>query len=115
MIRTACEQVAARRPQFGGPTFTPHDYRRRFATDLVNNGLPIQIGAALLGHASLQTTRGYVAVFDEDVVRHYQLHLTRRRPRQQCVRLVRVSPASANHVAIPEPSMPSVLNRWPAA
>lgn len=40
---------------------------------------PIHIGAALLGHASLQTTRGYVAVFDEDVVRHYQLHLTRRR------------------------------------
>jgi integrase len=79
MIRTACEQVAARRPQFDGLTFTPHDFRRLFATDLVNNGLPIHIGAALLGHASLQTTRGYVAVFDEDVVRHYQLHLTRRR------------------------------------
>jgi hypothetical protein len=78
MIRTACEQVAARRPQFGGLTFTPHDFRL-FATDLVNNGLPICIGAALLAHASLQTTRGYVAVFDEDVVRHYQLHLTRRR------------------------------------
>ena len=42
-------------------------------------GAPIHIGAALLGHASLQTTRGYVAAFDEDVVRHYQLHLTRRR------------------------------------
>ena len=79
MIRTTCEQVAARRPQFDGLTFTPHDFRRLFATDLVNNGLPIHIGAALLGHASLQTTRGYVAVFDEDVVRHYQVHLARRR------------------------------------
>jgi len=79
LIRTACEQVAARRPQFDGLTFTPHDFRRLFATDLVNNGLPIHIGAALLGHANLQTTRGYVAVFDEDVVRHYQLHLARRR------------------------------------
>jgi integrase len=29
--------------------FTPHDFRR-FATELVNNGLPIHIGAALLGH-----------------------------------------------------------------
>ena len=30
--------------------FTPHDFRRIFATDLVNNGLLIHIGAALLGH-----------------------------------------------------------------
>ncbi len=31
-----------------------------FATELVNGGLPIHIGAAVLGHLSLQTTRGYV-------------------------------------------------------
>jgi site-specific recombinase XerD len=31
-----------------------------FATDLVKNGLPIHIGAALLGHLDIQTTRGYV-------------------------------------------------------
>jgi hypothetical protein len=37
------------------------------------------IGAALLGHTSLQTTRGYVAVFDDDVVRHYQQFLDNRR------------------------------------
>ena len=66
----------------GLPTtsFTPHDFRRLFATELVNNGLPIHIGAALLGHLNLQTTRGYVAVFDEDVVRHYQAYLDRRAP-----------------------------------
>jgi hypothetical protein len=46
---------------------------------LVNSGLPIHIGAALLGHLNLQTTRGYVAVFNEDVVRHYQGFLDRRR------------------------------------
>lgn len=79
LIRTACEEVVAKHQQFHGLTFTPHDFRRLFATDLVNNGLPIHIGAALLGHANLQTTRGYVAVFDEDVVRHYQLHMARRR------------------------------------
>ena len=33
----------------------------------------------MLGHASLQTTRGYVAVFNEDLVRHYQAFLDRRR------------------------------------
>jgi Phage integrase family len=32
------------------PRFTPHDFRRIFATELVNSGLPIHIGAALLGH-----------------------------------------------------------------
>ncbi|MEU7524172.1 hypothetical protein AB0A74_00380 [Saccharothrix sp. NPDC042600] len=33
--------------------------------------LPIHIGAALLGHLNIRTTRGYVAVFDKDIVRHY--------------------------------------------
>ncbi|MEV0492207.1 hypothetical protein [Streptomyces atratus] len=46
---------------------------------MVNSGLPIHIGAALLGHLSIQTTRGYVAVFDERVIRHYQAHLHQRR------------------------------------
>jgi len=45
----------------------------------VNSGLPIHIGAALLGHLNLETTRGYVAVFNEDVVRHYQGFIDRRR------------------------------------
>jgi len=72
MLRRRCEELAERHPGFRTACFTPHDFRRLFATDLVNNGLPIHIGAALLGHLNLQTTRGYVAVFNEDVVRHYQ-------------------------------------------
>lgn len=59
--------------------FTPHDFRRLLATDLANHGLPIHIGAALLGHLNLQTFHGYVAVFPEDVIRHYQAHLANRR------------------------------------
>ena len=59
--------------------FTPHDFRRLFATDLANHGLPIHIGAALLGHLNLQTFHCYVAVFHEDVIRHYQAHLASRR------------------------------------
>ncbi|GHE71356.1 hypothetical protein GCM10018771_61770 [Streptomyces cellulosae] len=50
-----------------------------FATDIVNGGLPIHIGAALLGHLNLQTTQGYVAVFAEDIVKHYQEFLNHRR------------------------------------
>ncbi|MFJ8532320.1 hypothetical protein [Streptomyces sp. NPDC093591] len=52
---------------------------RSLRGELVNSGLPIHIGAALLGHLNVQTTRGYVAVFDEDVIRHYQEHLEHRR------------------------------------
>ena len=79
MLRRRCAELAEQHPAFQGACFTPHDFRRLLATDLVNNGLPIHIGAALLGHLSLQTTRGYVAVFNEDVVRHYQEFINRRR------------------------------------
>jgi integrase len=79
LIKAACQNLAADHPDFADLDFTPHDFRRLFATDLVNSGLPIHIGAALLGHLNIQTTRGYVAVFDEEVIKHYQAHLLRRR------------------------------------
>lgn len=78
-LRRVCDAIGKHNPGFRGLRFTPHDFRRIFATELVNSGLPIHIGAALLGHLNIQTTRGYVAVFDEDVVRHYQTHLQHRR------------------------------------
>lgn len=59
--------------------FTPHDFRRLFATETVNGGLPIHIAAKLLGHLDLNTTRGYVAVYPEEVVRHFQAHIARQR------------------------------------
>lgn len=79
LLRRLCRRLGTEHPQFAGEHFSPHDFRRLFATELVNAGLPIHIGAALLGHLNLQTTRGYVAVFNEEVVRHYQAHLARRR------------------------------------
>ncbi|MEU0503798.1 tyrosine-type recombinase/integrase [Nocardia sp. NPDC005998] len=74
-----CKELSALNPAFNEIHFTPNDLRRLFATDLANSGLPIRIGAALLGHLNLETFRGYVAVFDEDVVKHYQAHLENRR------------------------------------
>lgn len=79
MLRRRCADLAGDHPDFSTTEFTPHDFRRLLATELVNNGIPIHIGAALLGHLNLQTTRGYVAVFNEDLVRHYQEYLDRRR------------------------------------
>ncbi|MEU9547205.1 tyrosine-type recombinase/integrase [Streptomyces mirabilis] len=78
-IRRACDALTRTHPQFEGVKFAPHDFRRLFATELVNNGLPIHIGAALLGHLDIRTTRGYVAVFNEDVISNYQQFLARRR------------------------------------
>ncbi|MFJ3281617.1 tyrosine-type recombinase/integrase [Streptomyces halstedii] len=79
IVRRACNELAATHPEFANVHFAPHDFRRLFATELVNNGLPIHIGAALLGHLDIRTTRGYVAVFDEDVISHYHQFLARRR------------------------------------
>lgn len=77
MLTRTCGEIGETNPAFA--KFTPHDFRRLFATDIVNGGLPIHIGAALLGHLNLQTTQGYVAVFAEDIVRHYQEFLNHRR------------------------------------
>ena len=78
-LRKRCQIIGETNPAFRGLHFTAHDFRRLFATDLVNNGLPIHIGAALLGHLSIGTTQGYVAVFEGDVIRHVQDFLARRR------------------------------------
>ena len=59
--------------------FRPHDLRRIFATNAVNGGLPVHIAAKLLGHLDLNTTQGYVAVYDDQVIRHVQAYVARRR------------------------------------
>lgn len=59
--------------------FSPHDFRRLFATEAVAAGLPIHIAAKILGHQTLATTQIYVAVYDSDVVEHYRGFLARRR------------------------------------
>ena len=59
--------------------FSPHDFRRIFATDAVASGLPVHITAKILGHQSLATTQTYVAVYDQDVIDHHRAFLARRR------------------------------------
>jgi hypothetical protein len=62
--------------------FTPHDFRRIFATETVNSGLPIHIAAKLLGHLDLNTTQGYLAVYPQEVIRHYRRFVDQRRARR---------------------------------
>lgn len=62
--------------------FTPHDFRRIFATEAVATGLPVHIAAKLLGHQTLATTQAYVAVYDTQVIDHHHHHrafISRRR------------------------------------
>lgn len=64
----------------GSPArFSPHDFRRIFATEAVNSGLPVHITAKILGHESLATTQTYVAVYEHDVIEHHRAFLARRR------------------------------------
>src|SRR5271166_2419009 len=60
-------------------TFTPHDFRRMFATEAVIGGLPVHIAARLLGHEDLSTTQAYLAVFQDDLIRTYRAFLDQRR------------------------------------
>jgi integrase len=59
--------------------FTVHDFRRIFASEAVSSGLPVHIAAKLLGHNDLSTTQSYVAVYNDDVLRHHRTFIARRR------------------------------------
>jgi len=59
--------------------FTPHDFRRIFATEAVTGGLPVHITARLLGHKRITSTEPYVAVFQDELIRTYRAHLSERR------------------------------------
>lgn len=59
--------------------YTPHDFRRMFATEAVTGGLPVHIAAKILGHASINTTQAYTAVFQDQLIRTYRAFIDGRR------------------------------------
>ncbi|MET9887140.1 site-specific integrase [Streptomyces sp. NPDC006430] len=63
----------------GELNLTPHDFRRLFASEAVSSGLPPHIVAKILGHEHLSTTEHYMAVYPEDMLRHYRAFLAKRR------------------------------------
>ena len=60
-------------------TFTPHDMRRIFTTEALQNGLPPHICQLILGHKNLNTTMGYNTVYPEKVITGHRAFLARRR------------------------------------
>ncbi|WIX85717.1 site-specific integrase [Amycolatopsis sp. DG1A-15b] len=57
----------------------PHDFRRIFVTDAIRSGLPPHIAAKVCGHATVDTTMGYAAIYPEDVISHHRAFIARRR------------------------------------
>lgn len=51
---------------------SPHDCRRAFATEHLNNNTPVHVIAALLGHTGLDTVMIYAKLYPETVVEGYR-------------------------------------------
>ena len=47
----------------------PHKFRRTFATNLINKGVPVEHVKEMLGHTNLDTTMIY-AIVDREKVKH---------------------------------------------
>ncbi|MGH3275096.1 MAG: tyrosine-type recombinase/integrase [Streptosporangiaceae bacterium] len=58
---------------------SPHDFRRIFITDAVMNGMPPHIAQLIAGHANINTTMGYKAVYPEESINGHRAYLARRR------------------------------------
>lgn len=59
--------------------FVPHDFRRIFITDAVLNGMPPHIAQLIVGHADINTTMGYKAVYTQEVITAHRAFIARRR------------------------------------
>ena len=79
LLRKASRRAGLKFADGEPATITSHDLRRMYATEAVHHGLPLHILAKLMGHADLETTRGYAALYDEDVLRQHRAYLARRR------------------------------------
>ena len=68
-VRKMLRQLGA---ESGVERVHPHKFRRTLATNLINNGMPIQDVAAVLGHDKLDTTMEYVYQSKENVRNSYR-------------------------------------------
>lgn len=58
--------IVRRVSRAAGIPFSCHALRHSYVTQLLRSGVPIHIARDLAGHADIQTTLGYLRVFDED-------------------------------------------------
>jgi len=64
----------------GAPlSMQPHDFRRVFITDAISSGMPPHICQLIVGHADINVTLGYNAIYPRQVIAAHQQFITRRR------------------------------------
>jgi Phage integrase family len=59
--------------------YTFHDFRRLFITDAILHGMPPHIAQLVAGHRDINTTMGYKAVYQEEVISGHRAFINRRR------------------------------------
>jgi integrase len=71
-LRQLSTAAQARRADGTPLVLEPHDCRRAFASEHLNNNTPVHIIAALLGHATLDTVMVYAKLYPTTLVESYQ-------------------------------------------
>ena len=64
--------AGARRADGSALRLRPHDCRRLFASELLNNNVPVQVIAALLGHGALDTVMVYAKLYPATLIDEYR-------------------------------------------
>ena len=67
----AC-RPGARAPTAASSVLRPHDCRRLFASELLNNNIPVHVIEALLGHAGPDTVMVYAKLYPATLVEEYR-------------------------------------------
>ncbi|MFF5964748.1 tyrosine-type recombinase/integrase [Streptomyces collinus] len=107
--------------------FDPHDFRRIFITDAIRSGLPPHIAQVIAGHADINTTMGYNAIYPAEAIEAHRAFIARRRS-QRPSEEYRTPPrrngtlssgtsnaANSRSVSAPAPSEPRVSMNTPAS
>ncbi|HEX3539389.1 MAG TPA: site-specific integrase [Acidimicrobiales bacterium] len=71
-LRALSLTAGARRSDGTPLTLRPHDCRRVFASEHLNNNTPVQVIQALLGHASIDTVMVYAKLYPTHLVEEYR-------------------------------------------
>ncbi|MCQ4206431.1 tyrosine-type recombinase/integrase [Streptomyces longispororuber] len=78
-ITDAANSMGLTDPSGGPLDYKPHDFRRIVATEAIMNGMPPHICQLIMGHANINTTMGYKAVYPEEAITGHRAYLARRR------------------------------------
>jgi len=71
-LRQLSTAAQARRADGSPLVLEPHDCRRAFASEHLNNNTPVHVIAALLGHATLDTVMVYAKLYPTTLVESYR-------------------------------------------